>query len=295
ADTLKAHTLLNGQTATLKDLRASREDKIGIVVEAMRKAANSVVLLLDEPGWWVAGEWAGEPSEAGRRFARQVHHELTTQSRCRVVYTTSNFELESEEEPYYLPRAWSESDLPRALTDHPVWKEIRVGLAEALREQATPLLTRLLTMLAIVATPAEAVKAARTCLGANEIADLLEQRSANTPRLRRAWACIALVRTAIDQELYERLAGDLSADLRVIVEELMLTRIEGGYELHPLLAGAIEPKKVLGLEYQAVQDQLTRYYLGRKASLVDATEAYYHATETGDDVLVSQAEPFFVE
>ena len=68
ADTLKAYTLLNGQTSTLKDLRASREDKIGIVLDGMGKAANSVVLLMDEPARWAAGEWSGESSAAGRRF-----------------------------------------------------------------------------------------------------------------------------------------------------------------------------------------------------------------------------------
>ena len=78
ADTLKAYTLLNGQTSTLKDLRASREDKIGIVLDGMRKAANSVVLLMDEPARWAAGEWSGESSAAGRRFALRVCHELVT-------------------------------------------------------------------------------------------------------------------------------------------------------------------------------------------------------------------------
>jgi len=52
---------------------------------------------------------------------------------------------------------------------------------------------------------------------------------------------------------------------------------------------------VLGTEYRDVQQHLTRYYLGDKACLVDATEAFFHATEAGDDALVSQAQPFFIE
>ncbi len=295
ADTLKAHTLLNGQTATLKDLRASRERKISIVLDGMRKAANSVVLLLDEPARWVAGEWSGESSATGRRFTLQVCHELATRSGCRVVYTGGNFGVRTDEEPYYLPRAWSELDLPRKLTEHPAWKEMSRGLGGAFTEQATPLLCRILTMLSIVATPAEAAEAARTSLGVNEIAALLEQRSASRPQLRRAWACFALVRKATDQRLYERLAGDLPIDLCFVVEELLLTRIEGGYELHPVLAQSINPRKVLGTEYRDVQQNLTRHYLGNNASLADATEAFFHATEAGDDYLVSQAQPFFVE
>ncbi len=295
ADTLKAHTLLNGQTATLKDLHASREQKIGIVLDGMRKAPNSVVLLLDEPARWVAGEWSGESSAAGRRFALQVRHDLATRSGCRVVYTGSNFGVWTEEEPYNLPRAWNEFDLPTTLTDHPAWKEMSEGLGGAFTEQATPLLCRLLTMLSIIATPAEAVEAARTSLGANEIAALLEQRSERRPQFRRAWACFALVRKAIDQRLYEHLAADLADELRFIAEELLLTRIEGGYELHPLLAQSINPKTVLDREYRDVQQHLTRYYLDNTASLVAATEAFFHATEGGDDDLVSKAQPFFVE
>ncbi len=49
ADSLNAHRLLNGQISTLKDLRATREDKIGVVLDGVRRAVNSVVLLLDEP------------------------------------------------------------------------------------------------------------------------------------------------------------------------------------------------------------------------------------------------------
>ncbi len=168
-------------------------------------------------------------------------------------------------------------------------------LGDAFTEQATPLLCRMLTMLSIVATPADAVEAARTSLGANEIAAMLEHRSQSLPQLRQAWACFALVRKVIDQKLYERLADDLAADLRFICDELLLTRIEGGYELHPVLAQSIKPTKVLGTEYRDVQQRLTSYYLGNKASLVAATEAFFHATEAEDDELVSQAQPFFVE
>lgn len=295
ADSLRAHTLLNGQTAGLKDLRTPRDQKIGIVLDGIRKAANSVVLLLDEPARWVAGEWSGEASATGRRFALQVCHALATQSGCRVVYTGGNFGLRTDEEPYYLPRAWNEFDLPRRLTDHLAWKEMSGGLGGAFTEQATPLLCRMLTMLSIVASPTEAVEAARTCLGALEIAALLEKRSVSQPPLRRAWACFALVRKAIDQRLYEQLAGDLAPELRFVAEELLLTRVEEGYELHPVLTQSISPRKVLGTEYQEVQYRLARYFLGKKASLADATEAFFHATEAGDDALVSQAQPFFVE
>ena len=295
ADTLKAYTLLNGQTSTLKDLRASREDKIGIVLDGMGKAANSVVLLMDEPARWAAGEWSGESSAAGRRFALRVSHELATRSRCRVVYTGNNFGIPVEAEPYYLPKAWNEFDLPRTLTDHPAWKALSGGLGGAFTERATPLLCRLLAMLSIVATPEEAEAVARTCLSVSEIAALLEQCSVNRPQLRRAWAFFALVRNAIHQDLFEQLVTDLAADLRFIAEELLLTRIEGGYELHPVLVQAINPKKVLGTEYREVQQHLTRYYLVNKASFVDATEAFFHATEAGDDALVSKVQPFFVE
>lgn len=295
ADTLKAHTLLNGQTRTLQNLRASREEKIGIVLDGMRKAVNSVVLLLDEPARWVAGEWSGESSATGRRFALQVSRELATQSGCRVAYTGGNFGVVTDEEPYYLPKAWNEIDLPRKLTGHPAWKEMSGALGGAFTEQATPLLCRMLTMLSVVATPSEAVEAARTTLGVNEIAALLEQHSANHPQLRRAWACFALVRKVIDQRLYEHLASNLNTELRYVAEELLLTRIQGGYELHPVLAQSIDSRKVLGAEYRYIQQHLTRYYLDNKTSLADATEAFFHASEAGDDDLVSQAQPFFVE
>ena len=65
--------------------------------------------------------------------------------------------------------------------------------------------------------------------------------------------------------------------------------------LHPLLAQSINPRKVLGTEYRDVQQHLTRYYLGNSTSLVAATEAFFHATEAGDDHLTSMAQPFFVE
>ncbi len=172
---------------------------------------------------------------------------------------------------------------------------MRAGLSVALEEQVTPLQCRLLTILSMLGTPGEAVETARTCLGANEIAVLIEQRSAMQPQLRRVWAMFALIRTAIDQKLYDCLAGDLNADLRFIAQELLLTRMEGGYELHPLLAQSIEPRGVLGPEYQQIQHQLTEYYLARESSLSGATEAFFHATETGDDILVSRAQPFFVE
>ena len=69
------------------------------------------------------------------------------------------------------------------------------------------------------------------------------------------------MRNAIHQDLLEQLVTDLAADLRFIAEELLLTRIEGGYELHPVLVQAINPRKVLGTEYREVQQHLTRYYL----------------------------------
>jgi tetratricopeptide (TPR) repeat protein len=295
ADALKAYTLLNGQTSTLKDLHASRQDKIGIVVDGMRKAPNSVVLLLDEPARWASGEWSGESSATGRRFALDVCHELATRPGCRVVYTGNDFGILPKGEPYYLPKAWNEFDLPMTLTEHAAWKALKGGLGDAFTEQSTPLLCRLLTMLSMVASTEEAKISARTCLGVNEVAVVLEQRFVKWPQLRRAWACFALVRNAIDQNLYERLADDLAADQRFVAEELLLTRIEGGYELHPVLARSINPRDVLGPEYQDVHQYLTRYYLLNAASLAAATEAFFHATEAGDDALVSQVQPFFVE
>jgi tetratricopeptide (TPR) repeat protein len=294
-DKLNVHTLLNGQTATFKDLHVSREEKIRIVVEAMRRASNSMVLLLDEPARWASGEWSATYSAAAGRFARQVGKDLATQSGCRVVYTGSNFGVGSEEEPYHLPKAWNEADLPRALTDCPAWQDIRGSLGGAVGDQATPLLFRLLTMLSILTTPGEAVEAGRTCLGVDQLATLVEERSANRPQLRRVWACLALVRTSIDQKLYEQLASGLDHELQFITEELLLTRIEGGYELHPLLARAIDSKMVLGSEYREVHKQLTRFYLGDQASLAYATEAFFHATEMGEEDLAAQVQPFFIE
>ncbi len=122
------------------------------------------------------------------------------------------------------------------------------------------------------------------------------------PRNLSAWQAVSLTSTTYGsrpcrayQSGQPKLAGDLDADLRFIAEELLLTRIEGGYELHPVLAQSINARKVLGTEYRDVQQHLTRYYLGDKACLVDATEAFFHATEAGDDALVSQAQPFFIE
>jgi tetratricopeptide (TPR) repeat protein len=213
----------------------------------------------------------------------------------RILYTGNDFGILPEAEPYNLPKAWNESDVPRTLTEHPAWKALRGGRGGAFTEQSTPLLCRLLTMLSMVASTEEAEAEARTCLGVSEIAVLLEQRFVKWPELRRAWARFALVRNAIDESLYEHLVGDLTPDLRFIAEQLLLTRIEGGYELHPVLGQSINPRKVLGAEYRDVQQHLTRYYLADNASLVAATEAFFHATEAGDDALISTAQPFFVE
>lgn len=295
ADMLKAHRLLNGETAGLRDLRVPRERKIEIILGGIGKASNSVVLLLDEPASWVAGVSCGESSEAARGFALQVRQDLATKSGCRVVYTGRDFGIPIEKEPYYLPRAWNESDLPSLLINHPAWREMTRSLGGAFTEQKTPLLCRMLTMLSIVATPADAIEAARTSLGATEIAHRLAQHCKDHPRLLRAWACLALARKPIDNVLYKSFANDLDDDLRFVAEELLLTRIEEGYDLHPLLAQSIEPRAVLGAEYRGVQELYTRHYLRNDLSLADSTEAFFHATEVGDDHLVRQTQPFFVE
>ena len=119
----------------------------------------------------------------GRATVRPVGHKLATRSGCRVVYTDtgSNFGIPDEAEPYYLPKAWNETDLPRTLTDHPAWKALSGGLGGAFTERM-PLLCRLLAMLSIVAMPEEAEAAARTCLSVSEIASLLEQAAQRTDR-----------------------------------------------------------------------------------------------------------------
>ena len=50
-----------------------------------------------------------------------------------------NFDILTQGEPYYLPKAGNESDLPSTLTDHPAWKRPEeVALGGAFTEQATP-------------------------------------------------------------------------------------------------------------------------------------------------------------
>lgn len=295
ADTLRAHTLLNGQTAALKDLHTPRAEKIDIVLRGLVKATNSAVLLLDEPARWPAGEWSDESSATSRQFTQQVCQALAARSGCRVVYTGWHFGVGTDDQPYQLPRAWNETDLPPGLVGHPAWQQVKAGLGGTFGERTTPLLCRMYTLLAALATPAEAVAAARGDLPEHEVAALVERHAADRPPLRRAWACLAAVRQAFDRRLYERLAGPLPDDLRGLMEELLLTRADGRYELHPVLAQAVNPRKVLGAEYRAVQKDVATYYLEQPASLAAATEAYFHATEAGDDDLAAAVGPFFVE
>ena len=295
ADTLKDHRLLNGESADLRDLLVSRERKIEIILSGIGKASNSVVLLLDEPARWIASETYGESSSVAREFALQVSRDLITKSHCRVVYTGRAFGIQAEEETYRLPKAWNESDLPSSLVNHPTWKEVNRGLKGKYTVQKTPLLYRMLTMLSVIATPADAIAAAQMSLGVPEIGKRLAHHCEIRPQFLRAWACFSLSRKSIDNDLYETLVEGLDTDLRFVAEELLLTRVEEGYELHPLLARSIESRAVLGTDYWKIQELYTRHYLRNSRSLADSTEAFFHANAIGDDHLVGQTQPFFIE
>lgn len=284
----------------LRDPERPWTDKQSSIEAGLQGAAESLVLLCDEPAQW--------PSQGGvyDRAAKSLRRSVVYNGLdCRKIITgrvSADVKLEND----YVLDAQSNAS---ALFDDHEWRSlsgVAHGLFERFGEQLnefSPLSLRLLVGHAVVHS-VEAIGSEQLNEPEEELAlQLLQSFRDRHEPVYRSWVALSQARTAVSVELLDHInapaEGDTDGDL---LRCCLLYERRGGMLLHEILRRAVVDD--LGRSHQEVRqahESLAGYFSDRFASmptdsrsLVEEMEAFHHASRANANSL-DTLKPFFTE
>ncbi len=293
------------------DIHRPWSDKLASLRREAEKYADDVILLLDEAGRTASGEELDD-SPFGRctdEAWQLLAHGITWR---RLI----------------VPGQWADPDegrfkvlqvctSGRALLDSQAQWNGLSQIAQELAARATSDLTnhsllelRLLVAIALLTSvdhTLELIGRSRRELSASLISILLKRPELDG--LRRIWGQLALVRVPFEADLLARLgAEELSSSASQILQQCLLSKTEGGFELHETLrrdALHMGAAHLLdGDETKSTRELLVDHHVERFRSLarhdpqravIERGEAFEHAVLGGDASRADELKRGFIE